>query len=95
MGERTEEDGIRQGPGGGDWLLIAACGAALWLVNGVWLISEFPNASMQLACAAPGPTRASEPPLNPRLMMTWEPAAIVGGVGATAGCVPWVTTSGS
>lgn len=40
MGERTEEDGIRQGPGGGDWLLIAACGAALWLVNGVWLISD-------------------------------------------------------
>jgi hypothetical protein len=36
----TREGGNRQGPASGDWLLIAGCGAALWLVNGVWLIRD-------------------------------------------------------
>ena len=58
-------------------------------------MSEFPNASMQLPCCAPAPTSASAAPLNPTLRMTCEPAAIVGGVGATAGVVPWLITSGS
>src|SRR5436309_14532139 len=50
---------------------------------------------MQLPCRAPAPTRARAPPLNPALRMTCEPAAIVGGTGATAGVVPWLMTSGS
>ena len=33
-------------------------------------------------------------PLKPTLRMTCEPRAIVGGVGATSGVVPWVITSG-
>ena len=33
-------------------------------------------------------------PLNPTLRMTCEPRAIVGGVGATSGVVPWLITSG-
>src|ERR1700745_4454792 len=49
---------------------------------------------MQLPCCAPAPTRASALPLKPRLRMTCEPAAIVGATGATAGVVPWLTTSG-
>src|SRR2546429_3280961 len=56
---------------------------------------ELQSASMQLPWRAPGPTSASALPLNRRLRMTWEPAAIVGGVGATAGVVPWLITSGS
>ncbi len=59
------------------------------------MISELPNASMQFPCLAPVPTSASALPLNPRLTMTCEPAAIVGAVGATAGVVPWLITSGS
>ena len=50
---------------------------------------------MQLPWAAPVPTSASALPLNPALMMTCEPAAIVGAVGAAAGVVPWLITSGS
>ena len=61
---------------------------------GVWSISELPNASRQLPCRAPRPTSASAPPLYPTLRMTCEPRAIVGGVGATAGVVPWLITSG-
>src|ERR1700760_787978 len=49
---------------------------------------------MQWPCRAPRPTRASALPLNPALRMTCEPRAIVGGVGATAGVVPWLITSG-
>src|SRR5215469_4765396 len=49
---------------------------------------------MQLPCCAPRPTRASALPLKPTLRMTCEPRAIVGGVGATSGVVPWVITSG-
>src|ERR1700745_3065149 len=49
---------------------------------------------MQLPCRAPRPTRASALPLNPALRMTCEPRAIVGGVGATAGGVPRLITSG-
>ena len=49
---------------------------------------------MQWPCRAPRPTRASALPLNPALRMTCEPRAIVGGVGATAGVLPWLITSG-
>src|ERR1700759_3467689 len=49
---------------------------------------------MQWPCRAPRPTRASALPLNPALRMTCEPRAIVGGVRATAGVVPWLITSG-
>src|ERR1700741_1760682 len=49
---------------------------------------------MQWPCRAPRPTRASALPLTPALRMTCEPRAIVGGVGATAGVVPWLITSG-
>src|SRR5215469_1796299 len=56
---------------------------------------ELPSASMHLPCVAPKPVRASALPLKPALMITCEPAAIVGGVGATAGVLPWFTTSGS
>ena len=49
---------------------------------------------MQFPCVTPGPTTASALPLNPTLRMTCEPAAIVGAVGATAGVVPWLITSG-
>src|SRR5256714_13178018 len=49
---------------------------------------------MQLPCRAPRPTRATALPLAPTLRMTCEPRAIVGGVGATSGVVPWSITSG-
>ncbi len=49
---------------------------------------------MQLPCRAPRPTRATALPLAPTLRMTCEPRAIVGGVGASSGVVPWSITSG-
>src|SRR5581483_4351552 len=58
-------------------------------------MTELPSASMQLPCRAPRPVSTSALPLNPMLMMICEPRVIVGGVGATAGWVPALTTTGS
>jgi hypothetical protein len=59
-----------------------------------WPMTDWPDASTQLPCPAPAPVSTRLVPLNPTSMMTEDPAAIVGAVGATAGWVPWVTTSG-
>ena len=57
-------------------------------------MTDWPDASTQLPCCAPAPVSTRLVPLKPTSMITLEPAAIVGAVGATAGWVPAVTTSG-
>ncbi len=67
------------------------------LQNDTWPKTDPIWPLMQLPCCsalAVAPTWNRSVPLNPKSMVTIAFGGSVGTVGATAGVVPWVTTSG-